>query len=290
LQDFRLGKKIGGGSFGQVFLGAHPKIPNPVVIKMESAKSIPQILNEWNGYVKLGQQTSAENFWQDHLERIEKGTAEVFPSVITHGHDKKSNERWMVMQQLGPSLDALLRKAPNNKLSPEFVCRVAVSVITALERLHGCGLVHRDLKPQNIATGVDSNNVYLFDLGLATSFLNPSPWPESKPSLCVDVPVFTPGIEADHCFSTMLNSELCAKIPMPPRQVPNRDHVSYICDQGLVGTVRFVSLGCHHGMFQTRRDDLESLGYVLIYLARGDLPWQGKNIPFNDIGRGARIT
>jgi casein kinase 1 len=287
MDEFRLGKKIGGGSFGQVFLGAHPKIPEPVVIKTESNKSLPQLINEWNAYVQLGQQCNAENFWPQHTERLQQDQAEVYPTVLAHGEDNKKGERWMVMQQLGPSLDAVLAKSPSNKLGSEFVARVGVCIITALERLHGCGLVHRDLKPQNIATGVDSNNIYLFDLGLCTSYLNPSPYPDRKQSQCVPIPIFTPGFEAENCFSTMLDSNLCAQIPMPPRKIPNRDHVSYLSEQGLVGTIRFVSLGCHHGTFQTRRDDLESLGYVLLYLARGDLPWQGKKIPFNNAGRGA---
>ncbi|CAN0245129.1 unnamed protein product [Pylaiella littoralis] len=44
---------------------------------------------------------------------------------------------------------------------------------------------------------------------------------------------------------------------------------------GLVGSVRYLSVAAHSGGRQTRRCDLESLAYVLIYLVRGKLPWQG---------------
>jgi serine/threonine protein kinase len=51
------------------------------------------------------------------------------------------------------------------------------------------------------------------------------------------------------------------------------EHHHYRTGKSLTGTARYCSLHTHHGLEQSRRDDIECLAYILIYLAKGCLPW-----------------
>ena len=65
--------------------------------------------------------------------------------------------------------------------------------------------------------------------------------------------------------------------PNTGQHIPFRDH------KPLVGTPRYLSANAHDGKEQSRRDDIESLMYVLVFLAKGKLPWQGH--PSEVVGR-----
>ena len=72
-----------------------------------------------------------------------------------------------------------------------------------------------------------------------------------------------------HGVVHIIDFGLCKRVVDPDTGL----HIPYRADKELAGTPRYASIGAHEGEEQTRRDDLESFVYMMVFLATGTLPW-----------------
>ncbi|KAH0474944.1 MAG: uncharacterized protein KVP18_001300 [Porospora cf. gigantea A] len=209
-RNYRLSRRIGCGSFGEIYLGVDLVQHKEVAIKMENAK-----------------RKNPHLFYEVKLYRLLQGGAGI-PNIYWYGLEGEYFV--MVMDLLGPSLEDLFNYC-GRRFQLKTTCMLADQMIQRIEYVHNLGIIHRDIKPHNFLMGRGRHDrmVYIIDFGLAKKY----------------------------------------------KDSRTNQHISYREGKSLTGTARYVSLSTHLGVEQSRRDDLESLGYVYMYFVRGSLPWQG---------------
>uniref|UniRef100_A0A1I8GLR9 non-specific serine/threonine protein kinase n=1 Tax=Macrostomum lignano TaxID=282301 RepID=A0A1I8GLR9_9PLAT len=141
--NFKVGKKIGSGNFGELRLGKNLHNNEVVAVKLEPLKAkAPQLHLEFRFYNELG-------------------TSEGYNALV--------------MELLGPSLEDLFDICDRH-FSLKTVLMIAVQLLHRIEYVHSHCLIYRDIKPENFLIGRQTNQkqhiIHIIDFGLAKEYID----------------------------------------------------------------------------------------------------------------------
>ena len=155
------------------------------------------------------------------------------------------HNRYMVIDLLGKSLQTI--SSEHKKSVPiEIVRMYAKQMVQIIQAVHERGFVHRDIKPPNFMTG---------------SGPNPST-NENEKNTSDKIFLIDFGMSRTY-IDDKTKAHRCNKLRTT----------------GIIGTPRYVSINVHDGNEPSRRDDLISIMYVVVYLVKGRLPWKAAASP-----------
>ncbi|HRE90057.1 MAG TPA: protein kinase [Myxococcota bacterium] len=152
-ERYTIDQKLGEGGFGAVFSGTHRQMSTPVAIKVLHAQHASSAET-----VARFEQEARRSASLKHPNTIR---------VFDFGRDDDGS-LFLVMELLDGA--PLSHHIKQGRLAPDRVAHILAQALSALDEAHQQGLVHRDLKPDNIfltRLGKDADFVKVLDFGIA---------------------------------------------------------------------------------------------------------------------------
>jgi serine/threonine protein kinase len=219
LPGYEIGGELGRGAFGVVYAGVHRQLGRAVAIKQ-----LPRA---------LAADTAVQ---QRFLAEARTAAGLRHPNIVpVYDFVERDGLCLMVMAHLGGG--SLADRIATGPLAADEACRVMAEVLDALEHAHANGVIHRDVKPENILFDTDGR-AQLADFGIARMA------DESVRITSTGAVVGTPaylapevamgddaGPAADvYAAAAVLYEALSGRLPHPPRSTVTATLVSIVND------------------------------------------------------------
>ena len=219
LGNYEILSSIGKGGMGEVFLAKDTRLDRRVALKILPPEFAAD-LDRMNRFVREAKSASALNH----------------PNIITiHEINKSEGTHFIATEFIdGKTLNEY---AKANRLDLKSVLEIAIQIASALDEAHSAGIVHRDIKPDNVM--IRSNGlVKILDFGIAKLSENAPAGVSSEDATAIKPNPTSPGM--------------------------------------IIGTANYMSPEQAKGQAVDARTDIFSFGVVLYEMIAGRLPFAGE--------------
>lgn len=162
-------------------------------------------------------------------------------------YSQKGSKNILIMELLGHNIEKIFSLC-NNKFTYTSSLIIIEQMLEIIQSIHNNEIIHRDIRPEH----------FIFDKASSTDIIKPA----LDDGLPVDINPMSKMYLVDFGVSKFYIDQETHK------------HIVFKNKKDFQGSALFSSVWSHLGAEKSRRDDLDSLAFIMIYLLKGELHWQ----------------